>query len=424
MSKYSRRRLLASAAAIGLSNLLHPQFCLADVDEFCDDIQPPDRLPRTFSLPLPLFSAGSVWREQVKTVPLKANHDQIVEATYNMLTAEKQNFCYINFDDWTIPIFEADPGQPSQRMFVNGYGGDMWPSSTMKSVQEHHRWIVEGVPAPRGLIRPAGPQCLTSDGSMVLYDVANQRSYDFWQATTCREYWGPTKGGGLWGETVLEAGDIECFDVTGIGAQKVLDGKPRTSARATGVPLLAGLLIPEDLSQGENSKVNHPLVFSLPGFRVGVPGVPDFAYPASKTENSNPLQNPHALGAGERIRLRKNNLIDTEGQPVNESGLSPITQVVLKTLRTYGAYLVDGGKAFTFYAEDIHTAPYAASAPVVNRLAGRDESALIGANESRWEIVMQTLVDEIRKIPFAIKINGSLHANFEMIANAAPPAGF
>ena len=78
-------------------------------------------------------------------------------------------------------------------------------------------------------------------------------------------------------------------------------------------------------------------------------------YPASTTEALAFSRNSHAIRAGERIRL-KNNLINWHGEPVDESTLIPVTRMLLAALREYGAYCVDNGGGFGFYAEDYHTA--------------------------------------------------------------------
>ncbi len=62
------------------------------------------------------------------------------------------------------------------------------------------------------------------------------------------------------GIAILEAGAIDLFDVRGSGA----NSPTYPSARATGPPLLAGLLLPDDI---ENGAVQHALALGLPGLR-------------------------------------------------------------------------------------------------------------------------------------------------------------
>ena len=62
--------------------------------------------------------------------------------------------------------------------------------------------------------------------------------------------------------------------------------------------------------------------------------------------------------------------MDEEGDTIDESEFSPITDMFLDALRKYGAYLVDNSGGFTFYAEDIHTARLDLSDDEINALIG------------------------------------------------------
>jgi len=254
------------------------------------------------------------------------------------------------------------------------------------------------VPAPAGTVRPAGPEGTDSDGHMVLYNPDTFSEYDFWQATTIRNAECESLGGGLTGTTILEAGAIDFFDVRGAGANT----DTYSSARATGVPLLAGLILPEDI---EGGAISHALAVAIPGLRntSGDPYEPlasDYFCPASTTETDFYNTNPQALAAGQRIRLRKT-LVDDGGNPIDENQLAPITRMFLTALRTYGAYLVDNAGGFTFYAEDIHTAVLNLSNDQVNGLIGQSPGTSLPAGKTRWQIVIEKLNEELAQIPFA-----------------------
>jgi len=232
----------------------------------------------------------------------------------------------------------------------------------------------------------------------VLYQPETFTAYDFWQATTVRD--GPcrSRGGGLVGTAILEAGVVDLFDVRGPGASP----EGTYSARATGTPLLAGLILPEDVESG---RIAHALALAIPGLRNTSPNpdepLPsDYVYPASAAETGYYNTDPRALAAGQRIRL-KQRLVDAEGHPLDEGRLAPITQMFLAALRTYGAYLVDNAGGFTFYAEDIHTAVLHLSDEEIEALAGLPPGEPLPADKTRWQIVIERLNLDLAQIPIA-----------------------
>jgi cysteinyl-tRNA synthetase len=200
------------------------------------------------------------------------------------------------------------------------------------------------------------------------------------------------------GPAILEAGAIEFFDVRGPGAN--LDGY--SSARAMGTPLLAGLILPEDVESGT---INHALALAIPGPRnlSNDPYEPlpsDYVYPASTTETDFYSTNPHALAAGQRLRL-KQSLVDDAGDPLDENQLTAITRMFLTALRNRGAYLVDNSGGLTFYAEDMSTAVLDLSDDQVNALIGEPPGTPLAPGKTKWQIVMEKLNEELEQIPFA-----------------------
>ena len=254
------------------------------------------------------------------------------------------------------------------------------------------------LPGPTGWVRPAGPENTDADAHLVLYDPESLAEWDLYYAITAQSGECLSEGGGVIGDTIFAAGVVDRFDLSGPGANA--DGD--YSARAHGTPLLAGLILPEDIEAGV---IAHALAFAIPGPRNTStdpyePLNADYFYPASTTETDFFSTDPLALAAGQRIRL-KSNLVDEEGQPIDESQLSPITRIFLEALRTYGAYLVDNAGGFSFYAEDVHTASLDLSDDEVNRLIGAAPGSPLPENQTRWLTVMAHLGDELDAIPLA-----------------------
>ena len=392
---------------------------------------------RDFAFILPLFRADSAWNQSAASAALLPESDQQVLATYRLLRGDASWLhppgpadwfpaLWVNHDEYSMPIFRAGAGQ--QSVSICDYDGrKAWPSPKF-GVDQLGGPV--SVPASAGVVQPAMPQSTGSDGHLVLYQPDTFTAYDFWQATTQRTGPCASRGGGYTGTVILEAGAVEFFDVRGVGAN--LD--TYSSARATGPPLLAGLILPEDIESGA---IAHALAFAIPGPRnlsnnPSEPLTTDYFYPATTTETDFYSTNPNALAAGQRIRLRQS-IVDEEGAVVDEAQLAPITRMFLVALRTYGAYLVDGAGGFAFYAEATSTADLHLSADQVNTLIGKPAGTSLPSGKSKWQIVMDALNEELGPIPFAYGPwpNGQdpataqiTTANFEVVAPAVkPPPG-
>jgi hypothetical protein len=240
------------------------------------------------------------------------------------------------------------------------------------------------------------------------------------------------------------AGSVAYFKVDGPGSQlPVADARavstlPRGSCRASGVPYLAGLFVPEDLKGGADAEIKHALVFTLPRSRhipnSSMDDPPDYVYPATKTETHDFTTNPSALASGERIRL-KQEIVDNSGATIDESHynvkLAPITRIFLRSLREFGAYLVDGGEGFGFSAEDYHTAPLDLSESQIKELIGAEADSELPGDRTKWQVVIDKLNEQLswelggdgnHAISFSTKTDdGTVLSNFDAIEDAALP---
>jgi len=364
-------------------------------------------LPRDFVLPIPMFAPNSAWNQTATTAAVWPESDQQILVTYRVLRGDTTDlhphceqpptewpFPDVNYDEYAIPVFRMGTGQQSALLCdYEGYPGGTNPQKLPVNTDG-----TVTVPAPAGTVRPAGPEGTDADGHLILYNPDTFTEYDFWQATTVRDGECQSRGGGLTGIVILEAGAIDFFDVRGVGAN------PDTcfSARATGPPLLAGLILPEDVESGA---ISHALAVAVPGLRnlsedPEEPLPSDYFYPASTTETDFYNTNPHALAAGQRIRL-KQTIVDDAGYAIDENQLAPITRMFLTALRTYGVYLVDNAGGFTFYAEDIHTAVLDLTDDQVNTLIGQPPGTPLPAGKTKWQMAIEKLNIELEQIPFA-----------------------
>jgi hypothetical protein len=267
---------------------------------------------------------------------------------------------------------------------------------------------------------------MDSDGHLILFDPATATAYDFWQATTVRDGVCQSRGGGLAGPSLLQAGYADFFSVDGPGTNP--DGV--ASARASGTPLLAGMILPEDIESGA---IEHALAVAIPGPRNLSPDpfeplATDYFYPAATTETDMYSTNPDALASGQRLRMRTT-LVDDAGEPIDDSeggDLAPITRMFISALRTYGAYVVDNASGFTFYAEDIHTATLELDDDNINWLIGEPAGTALPADKTSWQLVIDKLNLDLEGIPFAYgTCDGAAStvntANYEVVEAATGP---
>ncbi|HPA82387.1 MAG TPA: hypothetical protein PLS95_16325 [Thermoanaerobaculales bacterium] len=391
--------------------------------------------PRGFNFTLPLYDGEwSAWLEDARPAAVLADSPAQVQATYQVLCGDTsglypvgdppttdQPIPQVRIDDGALPIFAAGSG--TQEVLLCDYDGfGHYPNA---------KWGVptEGgpveVPACSGEVRPSGPAGLESDGYLVLYKVATATAYDFRQATTVRAGECQSQGAGLPGFAVLEAAQADFGDVNGSGANPT----GVWSARAAGTPLLAGAILPEDVEAGD---INHALAVAIPGLRNLAPDpasplASDVVYPASTTDGDRYSINPDALAAGQRLRL-KGTLVAADGSTVNEQGLSPITKMFLRALRRFGAYVVDTADGFAFFAEDIHSAVLELDDADVNALIGQPAATPLPSDTTKWQLVIETLNQELAGIPFAAGPCDGVAttvetANFVVVEPAdAPPA--
>jgi hypothetical protein len=112
----------------------------------------------------------------------------------------------------------------------------------------------------------------------------------------------------------------------GVTEMGVLQPGTAPGCREAGVPLMAGLVRPEEIAA---RLIRHALVFGNDGRN----GYDQFVYPAaSGCDHANGPDGDHVLPMGSRLQLKPETDI---------SGLTPAAQVVAQALKDYGMILVD-----------------------------------------------------------------------------------
>lgn len=198
------------------------------------------------------------------------------------------------------------------------------------SVDPDHNGIAEGVPLPDGVW--ADP---SEDGHMILVDPKKKISWEFSCArqTKSRDW---------------EASCIDMWDLNGPGYREPFLGTYwwKSGVRGSGVPYIAGLIRPDEVETGE---INHALAVGTPVNRLKVSEDVEW-----KMELCSPVASrtdgwrigPQYIPEGVRIQLDPNLDIDS-------LNLSEEAKIIARTLQKYGAFVVDNGRGFSLYFQNL-----------------------------------------------------------------------
>ncbi|MDF3129500.1 hypothetical protein P0Y35_09870 [Kiritimatiellaeota bacterium B1221] len=291
--------------------------------------QPQPQLPHP-TPSLPFFAKDSFWNTPIQP---DARPDSRSQEWVGLLAdAQAGRGFHINLHEWTIPVFEADPTVPLVPLHPKlprcPLSQGHMIASEEKLGPDHpcglHVSVKNGVPIP-----PEAVPDPCHDAHMVVIDQKENRAYDFWQ---CRQ-----EQDGSWHSNSAIAYNL---DGPGIFTPSDLDGIENDESvhlygpcRASGVPILAGLMMQEEIRSGH---IRHRLAFACP-----VPALQQRVYPpAAWTDGWLPG------GVPEGCVLQLDPSLD-----LSQFDLSPAARTVARALQEFGAVLVDYAGSVTLSGE-------------------------------------------------------------------------
>jgi hypothetical protein len=249
------------------------------------------------------FSVSSPWNTPIGSNPAVDPNSDAMIATLG--PSSTHGGFWINILEWTIPVYYADANTPTYDVPCD----NSWNACGSGFGQN--------VPIPDGAMPDPN-----QDAHMAVLDLSRNLSWDMFRARWQGDGW------------VVEWGYL--FDLDSDGVQP--DGT--ASARASGFPLLAGLIRLEEIQRG---RIDHALVMAYDSPRDGV-----YVHPASTAFDAQGDEN--AIPMGGRIQLDP--LLD-----LNSLDLSPAARVVARALQEYGAYVGDYAGSLVLYAEGLYGKP-------------------------------------------------------------------
>ena len=264
------------------------------------------------------FSKKSPWNTPVPDkTPSDPNSALMVANLKNKAGVLKGNIVH-----WSVPLFVIDSGTSPKR--------DVRTTSERLNplVDPSGRGVAQNIPIPES-VWPDPKE----DGHMLLVDPVKMKSWDFSVARM--------KPDGSW-----TASRIDIWDLKGKGYREAFSGDYwwTFGARGSGMPLIAGLIRPEEIEAGE---IRHALVCSTPVNRKSsVPGAkPELCSPtASRTDGAG--SGNEFIPEGARLQLEPSLNIDS-------LPISPATKVIASALQKYGMYVGDNASTFVIYFQNL-----------------------------------------------------------------------
>jgi hypothetical protein len=258
-----------------------------------------------------LYTAGtSRWNTQIASgAAVDVNSTTMISA-FSQAVASGGGLL-ISVKRWTVPAYVATSSSPRYNVQLTA----SWrPANYMLNVP---------IP-PEAAPDPAG------DGHMAIFEPATGCQYDFWQAARTANGWSSS-----WANSLK-------YDSTSTGVfAKGL------SARGSGFATTAGVMWPQELSQGE---IRHALMFSYGATEAGGPVTP-------ATESDGRTTTSSAIPEGAQLQLDPSLNLDS-------LGLTGYERTIAVALQRYGMFLGDTGSPPSLYAINPQTYgstnPYAA----------------------------------------------------------------
>jgi hypothetical protein len=265
------------------------------------------------------FAPSSPWNTPIQNVQVDANSDTYIKQAslrigvleapnqkeIKTVTRQADKRLFINTTRWTTPVYDEQGGSSVRivcRQIVCG------PDAGVQTVTIPP----DARPDPR------------FDGWFTVLNRGAGVAYDLWRA---RRY-----------GDVISYEYIKKWDLNGPGYSRPVADDPQhaVAARGSGLPLFAGLILPEDIQTGH---IEHTLAISLPG-----PAQRNYVQPASVTDG---VGASNSIPEGARIRLRSDASLGTLPGGTN----SRTANAILTALKRYGAIVVDRAAVPTLYAK-------------------------------------------------------------------------
>lgn len=261
------------------------------------------------------FSEKSSWNTPISTNALThPDSDKII--AYVVTQAKHIRLARV----YTIPIWVVNSDNIPHIKVKSSKIFDTWD-------KDRDGWSDVGIPVtPEMWYEP------TSDGHICIVDPFKKKSWEL-----SRFGWLPD------GKTPKST-TFNIWDLKGDGVGNPFEGKrwQTRGGRGSGFPIVAGLIRPEELNEGE---IRHALIFTFPKNRRAEDGSDIFIPPASRSDGSY-VGNQYPI-EGMRFQLDPSlTEKDFDRWSLNREG-----KIIARALQRYGMYLGDNGGAMALQVQ-------------------------------------------------------------------------
>jgi hypothetical protein len=244
------------------------------------------------------FSPVSVWNAPLSaTAPLDAKSAAFVSELNRQVTAYK---AWINTDTYSTPVYTVPASQPVVKIKLDVYAPALQTD-------------FNAVPLPANAQPARG-----ADAHLVVQQPATDTMWEFWAMYRAADGWHARWGGKMTSVSANRGYFPAAFGAT-----------------ATSLPLLGGLIRPDELSV---RRIDHALAIGVNDVRAGT-----FTFPAQRTDGN--LSSTASILEGTRFRLPATLNLDN-------LGLSPAAKAMAQAVKSYGMIVRDRAGCVCFYAED------------------------------------------------------------------------
>ncbi len=258
------------------------------------------------------FSPDSPWNQRIAP-------DAAADPASAALIADfaSRGPLHINIKDWSIPVYFVDADRTPRHDVA-----DSRPGVYGKGFE-----FPRHIPIPDGAI--ASPPAADGDNHLCIIDRTQHLEWDLWLAKQ--------DAAGKWSTGL---GAVVDLGGTGVSAPWFAVARELDAhrSRASGFPLVAGLMLPEEIKAG---RIDHALVFAYDHCRTGF-----FVPPASTAQVTVPGTTfRFGIPMGGRIQL-------DPAWDIEHSGLSAAGKIIARALQEYGAYCGDYAGGNVIYADN------------------------------------------------------------------------
>ena len=275
------------------------------------------------------FSVSSFWNAPIGDAPeIDPRSDEFIE----LLSGEPNGSFGINVARWTVPVYEVDSSVPRRKVARRIYSDRELAGSKWVGVGDRFahcaQFDEDGVPVPDH----ARPDA-AGDSHMAIVDFSQMLAWDMWAAKRNPD-----------GSFAANTGMAYRLDADGVFRTSDFDVKDGESihfygpSRAAGVPAIAGLIMHDEVIEGE---ITHKLACA-----TRFNAYKEFVFPACWTDGHREggLPEGAVIQLDPELDLGKFDLTDGE-------------RVVARAFQRYGAVNVDNAGGSSLYAEGLWAKP-------------------------------------------------------------------